>query len=82
MMIRKSVIDGDNGADDDDDDNDDDDDDDRDLKSTTTTAVKTSRKKWICVFSNFIASIWNRSIRQMQATFPGVEFLKALSMCK
>ena len=25
-------------------------------------------------------SHWNRSIRQMQATFPGVEFLRALSM--
>ena len=39
-------------------------------------------KKKICVFSNFIAYIWNRSIRQMQATFPGVEFLRALSMFK
>ena len=40
-------------------------------------------KKIICVFSNFIASIWNRSIRQMyRAIFPGVEFLRALSMFK
>ena len=31
---------------------------------------------------NFIASIWNCSIRQMQATFPGVEFSRALSMFK
>ena len=33
---------------------------------------------WICVLSNFIASIWTRSICQMQATFPGVEFLRVL----
>ena len=39
-------------------------------------------KKWICVLSNFIAFIWNRSIRQMQATLPGVECLMALSMFK
>ena len=39
-------------------------------------------KKWICVLSNFIASIWNRSIRQMLATFSGVAFLRALSMLK
>ena len=32
----------------------------RDLKQwRRTTAVKTSLKKWICVLSNFIASIWN-----------------------
>ena len=30
------------------------------------------------VFSNLIASIWTRSICQMQATFPGVEFLRSL----
>ena len=35
-------------------------------------------KKWICVLSNLIASIWTRSICQMQATFPGVEFLRIL----
>ena len=36
------------------------------------------KKKWICVFSNLIASIWTRSLCQMQATFPGVEFLRIL----
>ena len=35
-------------------------------------------KKIICVLSNLIASIWTRSICQMQATFPGVEFLRIL----
>ena len=35
-------------------------------------------KKRICVLSNLIASIWTRSICQMQATFPGVEFLRIL----
>ena len=35
-------------------------------------------KKWICVLSNLIASIWTRSICQMLATFPGVEFLRIL----
>ena len=35
-------------------------------------------KKWICVLSNLLASIWARSICQMQATFPGVEFLRIL----
>ena len=39
-------------------------------------------KKWICVFSNLIASIWTRSICQMQATFPGVEFLRILFRIK
>ena len=39
-------------------------------------------EKRICVLSIFIASIWNRSTRQMQATFPGVKFLRALSMFK
>ena len=33
-------------------------------------------KKMNCVLSNLIASIWTRSICQMQATFPGVEFLR------
>ena len=35
-------------------------------------------KKRICVLSNLFASTWTRSIRQMQATFPGVEFLRIL----
>ena len=35
-------------------------------------------KKCICVLSNFIASIWTRSICQMQETFRGVEFVKNL----
>ena len=30
------------------------------------------------VLSNLIASIWTRSICQVQATFPGVEFLRIL----
>ena len=46
---------------------------------TTTKAVKTSLKnELICVLSNLIASIWTRSICQMQATFPGVEFVRTL----
>ena len=40
------------------------------------TAVKTSVKKWIWVLSNLIASVWTRSICQMQATFPGGWILK------
>ena len=40
--------------------------------------MKTSLKNLICVLSNLIASIWTRSICQMQATFPGVEFLRIL----
>ena len=44
----------------------------------TTTAVKTSVKKWICILSNLIASIWSCSICQMPAMFPGVEFLRIL----
>ena len=39
---------------------------------------KNAGKKWIYVLSNLIASIWTRSICQMQATFPGVEFLRIL----
>ena len=35
-------------------------------------------KKWTCVLSNLIASIWTLSICQMQATFPKVEFLRIL----
>ena len=35
-----------------------------------------------CLLSNLIASIWTRSIRQVQATFPGVEFLKILFRLK
>ena len=35
-------------------------------------------KKLICVLSNLIASVWTRSKFQMQATFPGVEFLRIL----
>ena len=35
-------------------------------------------KKWIYVLSNLFASTWTRSIRQMQATFPWVEFLRIL----
>ena len=44
----------------------------------TTTAVKTSPKKWSCVLSDLIASIWTRSICQMLATSPGVEFVRML----
>ena len=32
----------------------------------------------VCVLSNLIASIWTRSICQMRATFPEVEFLRIL----
>ena len=39
-------------------------------------------KKKNFVLSNSIASIWNRSVRHMYATFPGVEFLRDLSMFK
>ena len=39
---------------------------------------KNAGKKWICVLSNLIASIWTRSKCQMQATFPGVKFLRIL----
>ena len=35
-------------------------------------------KKIIYFLSNLIASIWTRSICQVQATFPGVEFLRIL----
>ena len=48
------------------------------MTTTTAAAVKTSLKKWICVLSNFIASIWTLSICQMQETFRGVEFVKNL----
>ena len=40
--------------------------------------VKTSLKKLICVFSNFIAYIWTLSVCQMYASSPGVEFLRTL----
>ena len=33
-------------------------------------------------FSNFISSIWTRSICQIRATFPGVEFLRTSSKFK
>ena len=35
-------------------------------------------KKWLCVLSNLLASIWTPSICQMQATFPGVKVLRIL----
>ena len=44
--------------------------------------MKTSLKKWICVLSNLIASIWTHSICKMQASFPGVEFLRIFSSSK
>ena len=50
--------------------NDDDDDDDDDDGSEKVA------KKWICVLSNLIASSWTHSICQIQANFPGVEFLR------
>ena len=71
MMIRKSVIDGDNGGDDDDDD----DDGDRNRKQRRRRRHQWL-KNWICVLLNFIASIWNRSIRQMWATFSWCRILK------
>ena len=51
-------------------------------QATTTTAKKTSLKNWNCILSNFIASIWTRSMCQMWAIFPGVEFLRTLSRFK
>ena len=39
-------------------------------------------KKRICVLSILIASLWTRSICQMQATFPEAEFLKILFRIK
>ena len=42
------------------------------------TVVKMPIKRWICVLSNLIASIWTCSICQIQATFPGVKFLRIL----
>ena len=39
-------------------------------------------KKLICVLSNLIASVWTRSICQIQATFPGVKFLRILFRLK
>jgi len=48
----------------------------------TTMAVKMPVKKWICILSNLIASIWTRSICQIQATFPGVKFLRILFRLK
>ena len=50
----------------------------RDLKQGRRRQQWKRIKKWICVLSNLIASIWTRSICQMQATFPGVEFLRIL----
>ena len=47
----------------------------------TTTTVKVVKKK-SCVLAKFIASIWTRSICQLWAIFPGVEFLRTLSMFK
>ena len=44
--------------------------------------MKTSVKKWICVLSNLIASIWTRSICQIQATFRGVKILRILFRLK
>ena len=52
------------------------------MTTTKTTAVKTSFKKWICFLSNLIASIWSPSLCQIQASFPGVEFLRVLSRFK
>ena len=46
------------------------------LSKDDDDASETVGKKWICVLSNLIASIWTRSICQILATFPGVEFLK------
>ena len=39
-------------------------------------------KKWICILSNFIASILSRSICQTCATIPGVEFLSMFKKWK
>ena len=47
----------------------------------TTTTVKVVKKK-SCVLAKFIVSFWTRSICQLWAIFPGVEFLRTLSMFK
>ena len=46
--------------------------------SNDDDAMKTSQKMNLRPF-NFIVSIWTRSICQMTAIFPGVEFLRILS---
>ena len=46
------------------------------------TAVKMWVKKLTCVLSNLITPIWTRSICQIKATFPGVEFLRILFRLK
>ena len=40
---------------------------------------KVAKKDIIYVLSNFLASIWTRSVCKMEATFSGVEFLRTLS---
>ena len=37
-----------------------------------------TKKKWICVLWNLIASVWTRSVCQIQAIFPGVRFLRII----
>ena len=46
------------------------------LRSNDATAMRMSLKKWICVFSVFIAIIPTQSLCQMKANPPGVEFSK------
>lgn len=41
-----------------------------------------AKKQMKLPFSNFISSIWTPSVYQMQATFPGVEFLRTSSRFK
>ena len=48
------------------------------LSKDDDDGIENVGKKMICVLSSLIASIWTRSICQMQATFPGVEFLRIL----
>ena len=43
---------------------------------------KVAKKDIIYVLSNFLASIWTRSVCKMEATFSGVEFLRTLSRFK
>ena len=46
----------------------------RDLKQDDDDGSENVAKNMNCVLLNLIASIWSRSLCQMQATFPGVGF--------
>ena len=79
-MLVGTLSEDDDDVDDDDDDDDDDEDDDDD--DDDDDGSENDGKKMNCVLSNLIASIWICSICQIQATFPGVEFLRILFRLK